>query len=109
MEDRKKKKENELIISYKEDEYSLEKTIDFFTLKIIDMFDKTNKVVISCTKRNLGIANTVVERIKPMGLLEGLRYKTTEEGKNNPIEHIKIPLELTPSSISLKKDRKPYD
>lgn len=102
------KKESELII-FQKDGYDFDKTIDFFRLKLIDMFKDHNLVTISCIRKYLGIANTIIEDTKHMGFLEYEERKiVTEEGRNPPhkkLEYIKISLELIPALKALKRDR----
>lgn len=100
---------NEIVVINKYDD--VEKTVDFYKLKLIEKFQSHNEVVLSFIKKYADIANKVIEETKHMGFQEDKRKIKKVKSKNPPyreVEYIKSPLVLIPAVRALKKDRRWY-
>lgn len=107
MEDREKEKE--YVMSHNE-KFGLRETIDFHKLRLIELFRDNDKFTISCTRRNLPIANIVIEETAHLGcFMQGIRYSEKIKENDKEVEYIKIPVEMIPACARLKKERKFHD
>ena len=84
------------------------KTINFFKLKLIDMFrhPNKNKIILSFTRNNAHIADTIIRETN-FFYSQDLRYAIKERQRNSQmeLELIKAPLRLISPVVAFKKDR----
>lgn len=101
---------NELAITMKYPE-EMDKTVDFYRLKLIDKFKNHNRVILSYLDKseNVYLVNRIVEETRHMGFLQEKRKKKMHKMPNPPhleLKFYKAPLSLIPAVRGLKKDRR---
>ena len=111
MENKQRKKDNELILNHNQ-QYDMQQTIEHFVFSILRKFKKNDKVIIITNLASLPLVNMAIDESKHMGYLQDMRRtEVGEDNYGNKIEQIKIPLQLISAVKELKKDkdRKYYD
>lgn len=89
----------------------VDKTVEFYILKLIEKFKFHNEIVLSYLYKpiNLYIVNRIIEETKHMGYLQFRRVEKIEETTRPPFKRLlfhKARLELIPSVRGLKQDRR---
>ena len=111
MENRWRKKDNELILNHNK-QYDMQQTIEHFVFNILRKFKKNDKVVVLTNLESLPLVNMAIDESKHMGYLQDMRStEMSEDNYGNKIEQVRIPLQLISAIKELKKDkdRKYYD
>jgi len=101
---------NELHIINKYD--NMDRAVEFYKLKLIDMFRKHTTVILVFTEENSHIAHLVIEGTKHMGYQQKLRSRRRKRDTNPPYlenNYVLAPLELLSQVRAFNKDRNWYD